>query len=199
MLLDVRQVIETDDGAIIYVTYRGRCDRSRGTYTVAPTFETSDERYSWLNAVQAIGKGGYVDGRMTYEMFEVRYGAGGTLAAWQPRSARSGASRSVRSSAASAGSRRCRWPARRYDECLERLSEPDRAGNPPTVAAGAAFSCEGTGRADEGVARARRPGRIGADRRAGRIFGSHGHTARSGAERAGSQAVLEMYERLRRH
>ena len=72
MLLDVRQVIETDDGAIIYVTYRGRCDRSRGTYTVAPTFETSDERYSWLNAVQAIGKGGYVGGRMTYEMFEVR-------------------------------------------------------------------------------------------------------------------------------
>jgi hypothetical protein len=72
MLLEVRQVIETDDGAIIYVTYRGRCDRSRGTYTVAPTFETSDERYTWLNAVQAIGKGGYVDGRMTYEMYEVR-------------------------------------------------------------------------------------------------------------------------------
>jgi hypothetical protein len=51
MLLDVRQVIETDDGAIVYVTYQGRCDRSRGTYTLAPTFETADERSIWLNAV----------------------------------------------------------------------------------------------------------------------------------------------------
>jgi hypothetical protein len=72
MLLDVRQVVQTDDGAIIYVTYRGRCDRSRGTYTVAPTFETADERYSWLNAVQAIGQGRFEDGRLNYEMFEVR-------------------------------------------------------------------------------------------------------------------------------
>jgi hypothetical protein len=72
MLLDVRQVVETDDGAIIYVTYSGRCDRSRGTYTVAPTFETSDERYAWLNAVLAVGKGRFEDGRLNYEMFEVR-------------------------------------------------------------------------------------------------------------------------------
>jgi len=63
MLLDVRQVIETDDGAVIYVTYHGRADRPRGTYTVAPTFETSDERYRWLNAVQAVGKGRLVDDR----------------------------------------------------------------------------------------------------------------------------------------
>ena len=72
MLLDVRQVLETDDGAIVYVTYRGRSDRARGTYTVAPTFETSDERYRWLNAVQAVGRGRIEDGRLVYEMFEVR-------------------------------------------------------------------------------------------------------------------------------
>jgi hypothetical protein len=72
MLLDVRQVLQTDDGAIVYVSYRGRADRSRGTYTVAPTFETSDERYAWLNAVQAVGKGRLDDGRLVYEMFEVR-------------------------------------------------------------------------------------------------------------------------------
>jgi hypothetical protein len=72
MLLDVRQVIQTDDGATVYVTYQGRCDRSRGTYTVAPTFETADERYSWLNAVQAIGQGRFEDGRLNYRMFEVR-------------------------------------------------------------------------------------------------------------------------------
>lgn len=72
MLLDVRQVVETDDGAIVYVTYNGRADRARGTYTVAPTFETSDERYTWLNAVQAVGKGTLVAGRLEYTMYEVR-------------------------------------------------------------------------------------------------------------------------------
>lgn len=72
MLLDVRQVVETDDGAVVYVTYHGRADRTRGTYTIAPTFETADERYVWLNAVQAVGKGRLVDGAIVYEIFEVR-------------------------------------------------------------------------------------------------------------------------------
>jgi hypothetical protein len=72
LLLDVRQVIETDDGAVIYVTYHGRGDRNRGTYTIAPTFETSDVRYGWLNLVQAVGKGRIVDGRLVYEIYEVR-------------------------------------------------------------------------------------------------------------------------------
>jgi hypothetical protein len=72
MLLDVRQAIETDDGAVVYVSYHGRADRTRGTYTIAPTFETSDPRYTWLNAVQAIGKGHLVDGRIVYEIFEAR-------------------------------------------------------------------------------------------------------------------------------
>src|SRR4051794_27120756 len=72
MLLDVRQVLETDDGAVIYVTYHGRCDRTRGTYTVAPTFETSDERYTWLNRVQAVGKGSKESDALVYQMYEVR-------------------------------------------------------------------------------------------------------------------------------
>jgi hypothetical protein len=72
MLLDVRQTLRTDDGALIYVTYQGRCDRERGTYTVAPTFETDDERYAWLNGVQAIGQGRTEGDDIVYEMFEVR-------------------------------------------------------------------------------------------------------------------------------
>ena len=72
MLLDVRQTLRTDDGALVYVTYQGRCDRGRGTYTVAPTFETDDERYAWLNAVQAIGQGRTDGDDIVYEMFEVR-------------------------------------------------------------------------------------------------------------------------------
>jgi hypothetical protein len=65
-------VIETDDGAIVYVTYHGRADRTRGTYPIAPTFETSGDRYMWLNAVQAVGKGVLVDGRIVHEIYEVR-------------------------------------------------------------------------------------------------------------------------------
>ena len=72
MLLEVRQVLRTDDGALIYVTYQGRADRSRGTYTVAPTFETDDERYAWLNGIQAIGQGRSDGEDIVYEMFEVR-------------------------------------------------------------------------------------------------------------------------------
>ena len=72
MILDVRQLLQTDDGALIYVSYHGRCDRDRGTYTVAPTFETADERYSWLNGVQAIGQGRNDGDAIVYEMFEVR-------------------------------------------------------------------------------------------------------------------------------
>jgi hypothetical protein len=72
MLLEVRQTLRTDDGALVYVTYHGRADRERGTYTVAPTFETDDERYAWLNAVQAIGQGRSEGDDIVYEMFEVR-------------------------------------------------------------------------------------------------------------------------------
>jgi hypothetical protein len=72
MLLEVRQVIQTDDGALIYVTYQGRADRSLGTYTVAPTFETDDERYAWLNSIQAIGRGRNDGDAIVYEMFELR-------------------------------------------------------------------------------------------------------------------------------
>jgi hypothetical protein len=72
MLLEVRQVVRTDDDALIYVTYHGRADRGRGTYTVAPTFETDDERYAWLNSVQAIGQGRSDGDDLVYDMFEVR-------------------------------------------------------------------------------------------------------------------------------
>ena len=72
MLLDVRQTLRTDDGALVFVTYQGRCDRTRGTYTVAPTFETDDERYGWLNVVQAVGRGRTDGDDIVYEMFEVR-------------------------------------------------------------------------------------------------------------------------------
>ena len=74
--LDVRVVVETDDGAVIYITYGGRAEWSEGPGTkpiyIAPRFETSDERYAWLNSVQAVGKGQLGRGTVTYEIAEVR-------------------------------------------------------------------------------------------------------------------------------
>lgn len=74
--LDVRVVVETDDGALIYITYEGRADWSEGPGTkpiyMAPKFETSDERYTWLNSVQAVGKGQLGAGTVSYEIAEVR-------------------------------------------------------------------------------------------------------------------------------
>jgi Protein of unknown function (DUF3237) len=39
---------------------------------IAPRFETSDERYAWLNSVLAIGKGTVVGESRVYEIYEVR-------------------------------------------------------------------------------------------------------------------------------
>jgi len=81
--LDVRATIRTDDGADIYVSYNGIIQHSAESaerlmkgevltdkdvpyFVTAPTFQTSSEKYAWLNGVQAVGK-----------MVEVKVGAGG--------------------------------------------------------------------------------------------------------------------------
>lgn len=76
--IDVRALLETDDGALIYTAYQGRLDLSQGSgmspaYS-APLYETGDERYAWLNKIQAVAKGIVSDeGRtLTYEICEVR-------------------------------------------------------------------------------------------------------------------------------
>ena len=91
--LDVRAVLNTDDGALIYVTYNGIIQHSPESaekmsqgevltandipyFVTAPTFQTSSPTYAWLNSVQAVGKmveiklgeGGYV----RYDTFIVR-------------------------------------------------------------------------------------------------------------------------------
>lgn len=75
--LDIRGTLETHDGAIVYINYYGKSDFSGGlvfpiTIFVAPRFETSDPRYTWLNKVQAVGKG-IVDENLTleYEWYEM--------------------------------------------------------------------------------------------------------------------------------
>jgi len=72
--LDVRLLMKTDDGAEILVTYLGvghpQPDGSLQIRT-APTFETGDERYSWLNGIQAVGVGHTVRGGVEYDVYQV--------------------------------------------------------------------------------------------------------------------------------
>jgi hypothetical protein len=74
-LVDARLLLETDDGALIHVTYQGRVDTTqgmRGPFYTAPVFETAAPAFSWLNRVVAVAKG-EVEGRtLRYEVFEVR-------------------------------------------------------------------------------------------------------------------------------
>ncbi len=72
--LDVRFTLRTDDGAIIYVEYGGRVDMATGLIASAPTFQTGDDRYKWLNRVQAIGAGhvNLETGVLVYNLYEVQ-------------------------------------------------------------------------------------------------------------------------------
>jgi hypothetical protein len=72
---DARLLFVTDDEAYIAMTYRGRAAAPPITgapvYT-APTFETNDTRYAWLNHIQAVAKGLRTGSLLTYELFELR-------------------------------------------------------------------------------------------------------------------------------
>lgn len=73
--LDVRAMAETDDGALVFIQYHGRVDVGAGPDApvyATPRFETGDERYGWLNRIQAVGKGELVGLTLTYELFELR-------------------------------------------------------------------------------------------------------------------------------
>jgi hypothetical protein len=71
--LDVKITLETDDGAIVHATYNGRLQFDTMTVNAAPLFNTGDERYAWMNRIQAVSKGTFQpDGTLVYEMFELR-------------------------------------------------------------------------------------------------------------------------------
>jgi hypothetical protein len=74
--LDVRTTFETHDGALLFTHYRGRIDLSKppgeSPVYAAPLFETGDERYAWLNRMQAVAKGKLDGPTLTYEIYEVR-------------------------------------------------------------------------------------------------------------------------------
>jgi hypothetical protein len=69
--LDVRLALETHDGATILMTYNGVGRRVDDRYTLraAPTFQTGDERYAWLNDIQAVAHGETTDDGVRYDVY----------------------------------------------------------------------------------------------------------------------------------
>lgn len=71
--LDVKVTFETDDGALVHATYSGRLQFDTMTVYAAPLFHTGDERYQWLNRIQAVAKGSFPElGTLVYDMYELR-------------------------------------------------------------------------------------------------------------------------------
>jgi hypothetical protein len=88
--LDVRSLWETDDGALIYVSYGGRLvipagvaeafrdpvrlealDPATYYFRICPLFETAAETYRWLNEIVAVGLGRRTAKGVDYRIFQL--------------------------------------------------------------------------------------------------------------------------------
>jgi hypothetical protein len=87
-LMDARVTLETDDGALILVTYGGLIDLGENGYEAfargeipevarmrtAPRFRTAHPHYTWLNRLPCVGVGEYRASTRTasYDVYAVR-------------------------------------------------------------------------------------------------------------------------------
>jgi hypothetical protein len=55
--LDLRVTLETDDGALIHMTFTGLRDDANRYLRTLPRFETAAPKYGFLNRLLAVGKG----------------------------------------------------------------------------------------------------------------------------------------------
>jgi hypothetical protein len=55
--LDLRVTLETDDGALIHMTFSGIRDDANHYFRTVPRFETAEPQYAFLNRLLAIGIG----------------------------------------------------------------------------------------------------------------------------------------------
>ena len=88
--LDVRAVIQTEDGATIYVTYTGFIYTDEQTFKlmasgnvknlspdkyyfrINPIFETTSAKYDWLNHTVAIGVGTRTETGVSYKIYAIK-------------------------------------------------------------------------------------------------------------------------------
>lgn len=84
---DARCALETDDGAIIVISYRGvrhsapdvAARLARGEHVepteyylrTAPFFETAASQYAWLNTIVSVGVGRRIPDGVIYDIYEV--------------------------------------------------------------------------------------------------------------------------------
>jgi hypothetical protein len=73
---DVRLAIRTDDDALLLMRYTGRLKLSPDVPSIAwvsATFDSGDERYTWLTEAQIVGRGemGPDFTRLDYEFYEL--------------------------------------------------------------------------------------------------------------------------------
>lgn len=72
--VDARLLMLTDDGAAVTMTYRGKAAKQPsegGIVFTTPLFETGDQRYQWLNGIQAVARGVREDKVLTYEIYQL--------------------------------------------------------------------------------------------------------------------------------
>jgi hypothetical protein len=85
--IDVRLTLETDDKQHIYMTWKGfrhgprevidrlnrgeEVDPATYYFRTTPYFETSSERYSWMNRICSIATGARTASRRTFHVFQV--------------------------------------------------------------------------------------------------------------------------------
>jgi hypothetical protein len=75
LLLDVRLNLRTDDGADIFVSYTGiGTPIGDGMFNIrtAPTFQTGDPRYAWLNNALGVGIGKSNPTGVVYDIYAVK-------------------------------------------------------------------------------------------------------------------------------
>lgn len=73
--LDVRLLLETEDGQFISTTYTGIVYNSpdgKTYWRTTPVFETSSKKYEWLNYLIAVGVGSMSKDGVSYEVFSIK-------------------------------------------------------------------------------------------------------------------------------
>ena len=87
LMLDVRLTLKTDDGHLVYMSYRGmrhgppwvieqlnkgeKVDPSQYYFRITPVFETSSDKYRFLNRIICAGTGRRDPTGPVYEVFQI--------------------------------------------------------------------------------------------------------------------------------